>query len=170
MKDLYVQWNVATSKLSWGVQKVFRDAFQLVSEGKVTLVWGADYSNGSPCLVNSVASMLTTSGGHGIPSTHFGEVVGLFNRINRQLMVQGVNKDNNVSPLAADIFLRYFAPEQPEPIDRKVDKAMESEAFANCVSEPTDEDMAKDWLNALNVEATCEAETVSIKQDAKAQS
>lgn len=158
LSDMWVNWNKATGNLKWGVQEAFREAFNLVSEEKVTLVWGADYSNGSPCLVNSVASMLTTGGGSGIPSQHFHEVVSLFDSINRELFAKGVNVEyGRVSPLAADMFLRYFAPKQEKPVETQVDEAMAPEAFANgVVLEPKDEDLAKDWLNALQVESAME--------------
>lgn len=173
-QTLYTQWNEATAKLSWGVQRVFRDALTLVSEGKVHLAYGADYNDGSPCLVNSVAQMLTTGGGQGIPSANFGEVVSLFDRINRHLHGVNVNTENGrVSPLAADIMLRYFAPEREKPIEVAVNEATQAEAFANAVHvEPKDEDIARDWLNALQVEAAMEQDFASkeaeVKQDAEA--
>lgn len=170
LKQLWPQWNEATGNLSWGVQKVFRDAFTLVAEEQVTLVYGADYKDGSPCLVNSVAAMLTTGGGNGVPSAHFYPVVSLFDRINRELQERGVNTTpGKVSPLAADMFLRYFAPEQEKPVAKQVNEAMANEAFAHAVhTEPNDEDMARDWLNALQVESAMECDFANLDEEVKA--
>lgn len=164
--DLLTSWNKATGNLSWGVQEVFRDAFQLVSDEKVTLVYGADYSNGSPCLVNSVASMLTTGGGYGVPTASFGRVVTLFDRINRELEREGVNPgDGKVSPLAADIFLRYFAPAQPKPevIPQQTDKVTHNETYTAYV-EPKDDAMAQDWLTSLQEEAAVEVDMPCVSE------
>lgn len=167
LDDMLVKWNEATGNLSWGVQRVFRDALELVAKEQVTLVWGADYSANSPCLVNSVAAMLTTGGGHGVPSQNFGDVVRQFDAINRELYTRGVNPEyGKVSPVAAETLLHYFAPLQEQPMESKVNEAMAPEAFANAVSrEPSDEDVARDWLNALNVEAACETDFTEAKVD-----
>lgn len=114
--SLLGQWNTATANLAWGVQRAFRSVFEAVRDDGTSLMYGADYSGGFPCLINTVGVMLTTGGGHGVPSAHFGEVVSLFDRINRELEFRGVNIDpNKVSPIAAEIFLTHFAPLKPEP-------------------------------------------------------
>lgn len=157
-KMLLTQWTGATAELSWGVAKVFRDALTLVADEKVTLVYGADYLNGRPCLVNSVGQMLQTGGGRGIPSHQFGPVVSLFDQINGALEIDGVNTtDRTVSPLAAEILLRHFAPEKEQTMESKVQQAMSAEAFGqNVYTEPTDEDVARDWLNSLQAKQECE--------------
>lgn len=149
----YIEWNRVTADLPWGVQTVLKDTLELVESGDVQLVWGADYSGNHACLINSVAQMLTTGGGYGIPMAHFGPLVSLFDRINRDLKVQGVNKNNYVSPLAAEVLLRYFAPIKPQPEDAKADTVEAMEHLAT-EFELSDEDAeyAKEWLNSVTVE------------------
>lgn len=116
---LYYEWNQATAELPWGVQRAFHSVFEAARDNGTTLVYASDYSGGFPCLVNSVGTMLTAGGGHGIPSSNFGRVVSAFDKINRLLAEAGVNTEpGRVSPLAADIFLTHFAPlkDQPEMV------------------------------------------------------
>jgi hypothetical protein len=144
LDDLLTQWTAATADLKFGVQRVFHDTFVLAAEGKTTLIHGADYRDGNPCLVNTVGTMLTTGGGSGIPSAHFGEVVSLFDRINSEFDNNGVNTDHgHVSSLAAEIFVRHFAPlkEAPEPKTTLAEDVAKQQYH-----EPTDEDMAHDMV------------------------
>lgn len=145
MEQMLKEWNTATGNLPYGVQRVFMDTLNLVKEEKVHLVWGSDYRDGKPCLVNAVASMLTTGGGKGIPMQRFGEVVGKFDSINYELKRQGVNTDGYVSPLAAEILIRNFGELKPEP-DPSIPTA---ELSHGAYIEPTDEEMAQDLLNAM---------------------
>jgi hypothetical protein len=165
--NLYRQWTEATAELDWGVQRVFRDTFALVADGKAHLVWGSDYREGKPCLVNAVANMLSSTegkGGYGLPTIHFRRVVGLFDRLNAELQRQGVNDASGyVSELAADILLQHFAPPKPIPQDEQlafdVNEAMKGEAFAKAIYvEPSDEDIARDLLNAMSAPAPAELE------------
>lgn len=153
--DIRIQWEKVTAELPWGVQQVLHDTLELVAEGKVHLVWGHDYSGNHPCLINSVAQMLSANqgeGGNGIPMQYFAPLVGTFDQINSQLKKQGVNKDFYVSPMAADVLLRYFAPLKPKPIEESVNEAMQMEAFANNVNvHPDATDATRDWLNSLAV-------------------
>jgi hypothetical protein len=153
---LRTQWELTTSKLPWGIHSVFREAFSLAADGKIKLVHGANVHDGSPCLVNSVHSMLSEK--TLTPASAFPEVVRLFDQINRELRDDGVNDHTNfVSPMAAEILLRWFAPEPPKPVENQVNEAMHTEAFAaGQYREPTDDDLAKDWLNTLKVEAAQE--------------
>lgn len=151
LDNLYPQWKDAISALPWGVAKAFKNVFELAAEGKTHLVYGSDYRDNSPCLVNTVGVMLQAtggSGGHGLPSKHFGDVVHLFDSINRELANADVNvSDGLVSPLAADIFLRHF----PD-IDALKDEAARNyeESRQEAIKrgeevqyvEPTDEEMA----------------------------
>lgn len=163
ISNLLRKWTDATSKLEWGQQRMFTDALTLVAEGKSHLVYGADYRDGYPCLVNAVAAMSTTSGGQGIPSQYFGEVVSLFDQINRHFeTVSGYNDASvrQVSPYTADILLHYFAPLKDKPIEAAVNEAVQNEAFANgSYREPKDNDLMRDWLNAMKSEAPTEPET-----------
>jgi hypothetical protein len=155
---LRTKWEIATSKLPWGVHRVFKEAFNLVANEQIKMVWGADVRDGSPCLVNSVHSMLSDKTLS--PSSAFPEVVSLFDQINRELRADGINSDSLVSPMAAEILLRWFAPEPPKPT---VDPAVFSSPvdikdgnFTAITPEPSDEQLANDWLNMLKVEAARE--------------
>lgn len=155
---LRLEWQQATGNLPWGVQRVFRDVFQLAADQKTPtpLVWGRDYGDGGACLVNQGAQFLALingEGGEGKPSVAFGEVVGLFDRINREFLKADVNVDQTVSPLAADILLQWFAPLRDRPIDSMVDEALSAEVFASSgelpYTEPSDEDLARGLIEFL---------------------
>ncbi len=131
-------WTQATANLSWGAQAAMHDALSLVAEGKVTLAYGSDYVDGKPCLVNSVGQMLEVGGGNGIPSANFSQVVGEFDKINRDLFEKNVNtKYNFVSPLAAEILLANFGPLKGTP-------------------EASDDEFAANWLEAIKSDAPAE--------------
>jgi hypothetical protein len=162
---LLSNWGTATGNLSWGVQRVFLETLHAVKDGDIHLVHGSDYRDGKPCLVNAVASMLTTGGGAGIPSAHFGPVVSLFDQINDALLREGVNTDGYVSPLAAEILIRNFGPLKPEPAPETLAAISHG---ANYV-EPSDEELASDWLKAMEAPSREELETATdpISQFAK---
>ena len=143
-------WNTATGNLPWGVQRVFMQTLEAVKDESIHLVWGSDYRDGKPCLVNAVASMLTTSGGHGVPMNKFRDVVTAFDSLNHQLRQQGVNKDGYVSSLAAEILIRNFGELKPEP---DIDTSTVGELSHGAYIEPTDEEMAQDFLNAMTAPA-----------------
>jgi len=153
-EQLLKDWNVATGNLSWGVQRVFLETLYSVKDHDVHLVHGADYRDGKPCLVNAVASMLTTSSNGVSPLREFPKVVGLFDQINKQLQAEGVNSDDGfVSPLAAEILIRNFGNLKPEPdIDTSVVEASHGAVYI----EPTDEEFAKDWLDSMKSPAPCD--------------
>lgn len=157
LDGLRSNWEHATSKLPWGVHSAFTQALSLVAEEKATLVYNANFHDGSPCLVNSVATMLSHDGTAN-PMGQFGEVVSLFDRINTALESRGINTTSQkVSPTAAEILLRWFAPEPPKSMETQVNEATDLEAFANAqYREATDDDLALDWLNALKVDAAQE--------------
>lgn len=145
--NLYEKWTNATANLKPGVQHAFHDVLSLAKDEKVTLVWGADYTgDGGACLVNQAGAMLTTGGGHSIPSRFFGEVVGLFDKINRELMEKSVNTDHHVSPLAAEVLLHHFAPLKEMVITEVIE---EEGPFV----EPTDEEIAGAWIQSLMSDA-----------------
>lgn len=143
--ELLSKWSTATGNLKWGVQRVFLETLHAVKDNDTHLVWGADYRDGKPCLVNAVASMLTTSGGHGIPMAKFNEVVSLFDTINQELRKDGVNTDGYVSPLAAEILIRNFGELKPEPAPETLVEMSHGAVYV----EPTDEELAQDWLNSM---------------------
>lgn len=153
--DIREQWERVTAELPWGVQQVLHDTLELVSEDKIKLVYGADYSGNHACLINSVAQMLSVNkgeGGYGIPMQYFAPLVGTFDQINRQLKRDGVNTDQYVSPMAADVLLRYFAPLREKPIEAEVNEATQMEAFASNINvHPDATDATRDWLNSLAV-------------------
>ena len=153
--ELKEQWQIATAKLPWGVQRVFRDVFALAAEQKTPtpLVWGRDYGDGGACLVNQGAqflSLIAGEGGYGKPSQAFGEVVGLFDKINAEFLKADVNVNQTVSPLAADIFLNWFAPLRDRPVDHAVTESIAPEAFSvGIIPERSDEDMARALMEFL---------------------
>lgn len=142
LDTLYGQWEEATARLPWGTQRAFRSVFEAVRDNGTTLIYGRDYLNNFPCLVNTVGVMLTTSGGVGVPSRNFADVVSLFDRINRVLEQSNVNdKPGYVSELAADIFLHHFAPLKDEPEPSENEEALQHVTQTDYV-EPSDEDLA----------------------------
>lgn len=148
MDQLLKEWNVATGNLPYGVQRVFLETLTEVKDEHVHLVWGADYRESKPCLVNAVANMLGATGGkggHGIPTQKFPEVVRAFDAVNYELRNQGVNTNGYVSSLAAEILIRNFGTLKPEPDP----EYLVSELSHGRYIEPTDEEMARDWFNAM---------------------
>lgn len=149
--ELRSQWGKATHDLPYGVQRVFKDVLDLVQEGKKQdLVYGADYSNSGACLVNASANMLVAGGGHGIPMAAFGDVVSLFDRINKYLEIQGVNNEPGlVSPLAAEILLNWYAPlkEVPEVVENF--KTEGDNLIPLPYIEATDEEMEQAFMTLL---------------------
>lgn len=149
---LRLSWHAATSALPYGVQNVFLDVLGLVAdEQKKDLVYGADYRDGGACLVNAAGNMLTSSGGNGIPSLYFGDVVSAFDSINSLLFDEGVNTTKFVSPLAAEILMQWFG-ERKEAPDLEAIDAAKQEAFAKNLPyrEPSDAEMAEAFQNMLN--------------------
>ena len=150
LDTLHLQWTEATAKLAYGEQRVFKDVLTLVSEEKKTnLVWGSDYWGSSgACLVNAAGSMLSKGDGSGVPMQQFGEVVALYDQLNREYLNRGINSTQHVSPLAADVMLQYFAPLKEAPAETL---ARETH-FADDQNyvEPTDEAMLSDLLKLLS--------------------
>lgn len=168
MSDHFQNWHSATADLPWGVQTVMFDTLQAVADGQVRLVHGADYKDGSPCLVNAVANMTEAGGGKGVPSSKFSNLVGAFDHINRFLQGEGVNEDDGfVSPLAAEILLRNFGQLKNKPVAAAVSEAVAPVAFETGVyKEPSDEELTRDWLNALSEDHVCPPEpTESVNAD-----
>lgn len=146
LNELTARWKHETGKLPWGVQKAFKDALTLVREGKARIVYGADYKNGSPCLVNATAQMLGAidgEGGHGKPMENYGDAISLYDKINRQLFDAGINTEQKiVSPEAAYYLLSNFGP------DQKVDDVVPNLYEAHF----SDGELARQWLDALSQE------------------
>lgn len=151
LETLHTQWKAATANLNYGEQRVFKDVLTLVSEEKKTnLVWGADYGDGGQgaCLVNAAGSMLSKGDGSGVPMQQFGEVVALYDKLNREYRTRDINTDHHVSPLAADILLQHFAPLKEAPMEAI---ARESHfKHGDKYVEPTDEAMLNDLMNMLS--------------------
>lgn len=152
MTTLLNQWTAATGDLKYGVQRVFHDVFSLAAEGKTHLIYGADYYNGMPCLVNTVGGMLSTGGGEGIPSEYFGEVVRLFDEINREFERTGINTESHrVSETAAETLLRNFAPLKdvpPAPMHFNPDATVNEQYI-----EPSDDAMAAAMVAIFTMES-----------------
>jgi hypothetical protein len=150
MPELLTRWAGATGELKYGVQRVFHDVFVLAAEGKTHLIYGADYYQGMPCLVNTVGGMLTTGGGEGIPSAHFGQVVGLFDDINREFERLGINTEpNRVSEVAAETLLRNFAELKPLPPEPGI---VDAKMSGPILPETSDEEMAEAMVSLFTSE------------------
>ena len=142
----FTAWTQATGDLLPGQQAVFLDVLNLVAEGKTHLVWGADYRDGKPCLVNAVGQMLTTGGGNSIPMQYFGNVVRQFDTLNSLMHDLGINEDGYVSPLAAEFLIRNFG--EVKPIVRtEVAESVTPEGQPYI--EPTDAEFMQSWLSAM---------------------
>lgn len=156
LESLHVKWAHATANLNPGEQRVFRDVLTLVAEEKKSnLVWGADYSDGGKgaCLVYQTTAMLSSAtdqkeGTSGFPMAQFGEVVTLYDRLNRLYLEKDINTNQYVSPLAAEILLHHFAPLKPMPIET-IAKESHFKGDDKYV-EPTDEEMLNAVLNMLS--------------------
>lgn len=163
-------WTKATTNLPWGVQTVFKDTLQAVADEQVTMVYGADYKSGSPCLVNATAHLLEKlngNGGSGKPSHYFNEVVSSFDAANR-LIAANYSKsiEGIVSPFAADILIHNFGKMKDKPIASSVHDAVKNEAFAEHIyHEPTDEDLTREWVNALSKPCTSEDDSILAAYD-----
>lgn len=153
LPNLLNEWNKATADLPWGVQRTVHDALTLVSEEKITICYNADYRNGSPCLINAVGQQLTTSGGHGIPMSHFGRLVGMFDRINSVLEENGVQENKGfISPLAADILLKNFAPLKKIPAEKVETEKTVDDPYLELTDDQIQEQMEAMLLNKPTVE------------------
>jgi hypothetical protein len=141
LESLHTQWTNATANLAPGEQRVFKDVLTLVAEEKKSnLIWGSDYFGGqNACLVNAAGSMLSKGDGQGVPMAQFGDVVALYDKLNRAYKDKDINKDNHVSPLAAEILLHHFAPLKEMPMET-IAKESHFKGTDKYV-EPTDEEM-----------------------------
>lgn len=117
----FSNWNKVTSELGWGVQRAFHDALSAVAENGTKMAYGADVSNGFPCLVNTVQPMLATSYG---PMKNYGSVVREFDSINAYFERCGVNEGVFVSPLAADFMIRNFGDLKEAPTAEMIAEAL----------------------------------------------
>jgi hypothetical protein len=141
-------WTAATGNLEWGAQNVIHTALELAAEGKSSIVYGADYSDGGACLVNTVGQMLAVGGGSGIPSTHFGAMVREFDRLNHEFESRRINTDHKrMSPIVAEILLANFGALKDEPENINV-----------LTSNDSDEDFAAAWAAAVSTDAVPEDE------------
>lgn len=151
MEQQLSDWKIATGNLPYGVQNVLMDTLGLVKDEKIHLVYGSNYRQGKPCLFNAVSSMIMenrSEGDTGLPSTdfQFHQVVGAFDEVNRILREQGINESGYVSPLAAEILIRNFGTVKGEPDPETLTVAEESHGR---YIEPSDEELAKDWLKSM---------------------
>jgi hypothetical protein len=159
-------WTKATGNLPWGVQGLCHDALTLAAADKVTLVHGANYYDGRPCLFNAIRQM--TQQLEQSPASFAGDVVRAFDEVNSDLKRANVNTDSNkVSPLAAEVLLHHFAPLKGAPTAEEIDRInLERESFMrNCTPyiEPTDEEVMTQWLLAIESEAPNDATTNGVR-------
>lgn len=140
-------WTEATGNLPWGVHKVFHDVLSLAAEGKTTLIYGQDYRDSYPCLVNSVGAMLKVGGGQGVPTAHFEEVVSIFDEFNRHMFKHGFNtRVGYVSEFSAGQLVKYFA---PESASEKPDLTTSIDSLS--YYEPKDEDLAREMVELFTM-------------------
>lgn len=168
----FSSWTEATANLSWGAQNVIHTALELAKDGQVKIVYGADYYDGSACLVNTVGQMLEVGGGSGIPMHHFGAMVGEFDRLNAEFARQGVNSDwRTMSPLAAEILLQHFGPLKDQPVVGPIADpiAQELPGHREIIPEVSDEDFAASWLAAVSTDAVVEDEIREVLDPVKEQ-
>lgn len=105
----FSSWTEATGQLKPGQQAVFLDFLNLVKDGQAHLVYGADYRDGKPCLVNGVATMLAHSSVS--PMQEFPFVVSAFDNLCARMEVEGLCEEGlkgYVSPLMAEFLIRNF--------------------------------------------------------------
>jgi hypothetical protein len=146
-------WTNVTAKLPAGAQHALFDALCLVKDGDIKMVWGQDDYQGYPCLVNAVRNMLTHSSTD-TPSHMYGQLVGMFDTVNRELQSRGINKDHFVSPMAAEILVYYFAPlaDRSKVLEAQARAAAKAEARAKdaeIIPERNDDEILSDWLDAM---------------------
>lgn len=144
-------WTEATANLSWGAQRAMHNSLELAAEGKIDLVYGSDYVDGKPCLVNSVGQMLEVGGGQGIPSANFNAVVSQFDQINREFARLNVNEPGtqHVSPLAAEILLKNFGPLKNLG---SINTIALSKDKNEIIPERSDEEFTTSWLQAISTD------------------
>jgi hypothetical protein len=118
--------------------------------------WRLVHSGKYPCLVNTIGVMLKATGGkggNGLPTQHFGEVVGLFDQINRELYSAGANTwPTLVSPLSADIFLSHF----PDMEAWKDERYIMSKQIDAPFMEPNDDELAAEIASLFTDGPACE--------------
>lgn len=159
-------WTTATADLNWGVQRVFYETLEACKDEKTHLVYGADYRDGKPCLLNTVAPMLTHSSSGITPSNFAPEVVRYFDQVNAFLADTGVNDTSGyVSPLAAEVLLRNFGELKPSEITVDTTPDSSHEVYI----EPSDLDLARDLLEAMSAPAPGDVAELAEDGDAIAQ-
>jgi len=107
-------WNTVTGLLPWGVQRVLKDALQLVADEKITMCHGVDSYAGSPCLVNAINPLISN---HAVnPAKAYPMLVSVFDLFNTEFNKQVPTNDPwLVSPIAAETLVRNFGSLQPKP-------------------------------------------------------
>jgi hypothetical protein len=143
----FTAWTKATGDLQWGVQRALYETLGAVAQDGVGLVYGTDSYDGSPCLINAVANMLSLDVNAVNPGSWFPQVVGAFDYINRQLFERGVNEPFMVSETAAEILMANFGPLKPVPTEEEF-KAAAAEHLAAIEAnrpyvEPSDAEFAE---------------------------
>ena len=108
----FTSWTTATHNLDAGPQAIFLDFLNLVSEGQAHLVYGADYRDGKPCLVNGVAQMMSHTSVS--PMSNCPQVVSAFDNMCGAMASAGLHEDAGyVSPLMADVLIQNFGDVKP---------------------------------------------------------
>lgn len=141
LEGLLTKWTEASSKLRQGEKELLVATLDLVSQEKIRIAWGADYNDGSPCLIKANDLMLQDTQPMG---NHFNDLISTYDSINYLFRQEDINKDNFCSPIVADILIRHFAPfEYSTPLPMSEDEAPTLEAY---FIEPSDESLLDSWL------------------------
>jgi len=144
-------WTKATGDLPWGVQRTLYEALGAVANSGIKMCYGANWYDGAPCLVNAVANMISADPAKVTPAQWFPHVVREFDMVNEALSMAGVNKyDNIVTPLAAEVLMANFGPLKPPPTEDDWQEAALEVLNSAPYVEPSDEEMAKAWAEAIN--------------------
>lgn len=142
-------WKRETGNLPWGVQRAMYDVVSLVADGKASLVHGANFSDGKPCLVNAIAPMIAENV-HGVsPCGQYPDLVSAFDTVCSAMISKGLADDPHlVSPLMAEFLLRNFGDlKEPNAVEATESEPVEIAADAAGVYvEPSDEEFVQHLL------------------------
>lgn len=126
-------WRKAIQEQPWGVQHAIKTSLEVVQSGDIKMCFNADDFNGAPCLINSINMMLSQDSSKS-PSRDYPNVVRAFDNANQLFFNKGVNKDQLVSPLGAEILLKNMGPMKEQPSDTVVMPT--GEELAEWLSDP----------------------------------
>lgn len=114
IQESLTDWQQATTHQKWGVQQAIKTTLELTKSGDIKLCFGADVSQGVPCLINAISFMLSETEVN--PSGNYPAIVRSFDCVNSDLKDSNVNNQGGrVSSLAAEILLKNMGTLKPIP-------------------------------------------------------